>query len=748
MRKHVLVGLSIVAACSLAAPPTPRELVARARKGPSLLLTRDMLPEIRRKAEVDPDAKAWWNTVRKNADRALARPEAIPDRGGQWTLWYTCRGCGVMLKAESPTRHVCPKCGKAYSGWPFDDVYVSRVHSRLSRAARDCGLMWLLTGEAKYATRVKEILLGYAAAYDGYVWHSRNGPVDRPNKNGAARAAAQILDEAAWLIPILQGIDAVRDTLTPEDDARIISGLVKPSTETIRTECAKWSNHECWHLAAYGLSGLVQRDEALVDAALHSRYGAFNQLEHGILPDGCWYEGALHYHFYTMDAFTPFFQALRNLGMEPPRAYKRMFDAPFGQLAPDGQLPPVNDSWPTWFRPGDRAEHYELAYAWWGDPLYGWWVAQRPRRTMQYALWGRSGGKSDAAPLSLASRLYEASGIAVLRTQTPGRSRAGITPDNCLMMDFGPHGEWHGHPDKLNIFFWLHGQLVSEDPGCIGYGNPRHWGWYKSTLAHDTLRIDGENQGNATGTLLGFGAASNAAVVAAVVSGARPKSRWDGPVASGVGIGRATALVDDVIFDCLWVDSADEHQYEWCFHARGTCETSVAAAPIVDLPPHVEKIETYKGTNWKGDDSWSWVESPAKGVHAGSWRAKWKQPGVTLNVFHWSPPGELWTGRGSAQPPTERLSLAVNRVRCRSVAFPTVMTTDGVTDVSFDEAICDSDGTRGFAATVNGRKFLFLVNPKGTSCRGRDGCVMLLERTDGDLTMVISAQPSAQLMLY
>ena len=194
MRKHVLVGLSIVAACSLAAPPTPRELVARARKGPSLLLTRDMLPEIRRKAEVDPDAKAWWNTVRKNADRALARPEAIPDRGGQWTLWYSCRDCGVMLKAESPKRHVCPKCRKVYSGWPFDDVYVSRVHSRLSRAARDCGLMWLLTGEAKYATRVKEILLGYAAAYDGYVWHSRNGPVDRPNKNGAARAAAQILD--------------------------------------------------------------------------------------------------------------------------------------------------------------------------------------------------------------------------------------------------------------------------------------------------------------------------------------------------------------------------------------------------------------------------------------------------------------------------------------------------------------------------------------------------------------------------
>ena len=113
---------------------------------------------------------------------------------------------------------------------------------------------------------------------------------------------------------------------------------------------------------------------------------------------------------------------------------------------------------------------------------------------------------------------------------------------------------------------------------------------------------------------------------------------------------------------------------------------------------------------------------------------------MTLNVFQWSPPGELWTGWGSAQPPTERLSLAVNRVRCRSVMFPTVMTTDGATDVSFDEAICDPDGTRGFAATVNGRKFLFLVNPTGTSCRGMDGRAVLFERAADGLTVVVSAR--------
>ena len=742
MRSLFVACMAVFGCVCLADGPTPAELVARAGKGPSLLCTREMLPEIRRKAEKDPDAKAWWRQVQKGADKAIAQPEGVPNRGGQWTLWYNCRACGANLKADTPVRHVCQKCGKVYSGWPFDDVYVSRVHTHLSRAVRNCGLMWLLTGEATYAARAKEILLGYAAAYGGYVWHGRNGPVDRPNKNGAARAAAQILDEAVWLIPLMQGMDAIRETLTPEEDARIVAGLVKPSTDTIRTECARWSNHECWHLAAYGLSGLVQRDVSLVDAALNSRYGAFNQLKHGILSDGCWYEGALHYHLYTMDAFTPFFQTLRNLGMEPPAAYRRMFDAPFGQLAPDGQLPPVNDSWPLWFKPGSRADHYEHAWTWWGDPKYGWWVTRAPRRTMQYALWGSPVPDSVrmAPPPAVESRVYGESGMAILRTQTPGRSQGGMVSDNCLMMDFGPHGEWHGHPDKLNIFFWLHGTLVSEDVGCIGYGNPRHWGWYKSTLAHNTLRIDGVNQGNSCGELLGFGAAGNAAIVAARVSGTREKSRWDGPVAEGVDIGRVTALADDKVFDFLWADSADEHQYEWCFHARGGRETSVEACPVMGLPPHVAKIESYKGTDWKGDDSWSWVESPAKGVHAGSWHASWVQTNVSLHVFQKSPAGELWTGTGNAQPPSARVSLAVNRVRGRKVAFPTVMTADGAQDVVIGDLVEEPDGTRGFSAEVGGRTFVLLVNPKGELCRSIDGHAVLLERTAAGLRPVVASK--------
>lgn len=714
--------LELTAEKTSPARPSPAELVARAKRGPCLLVTEDMLPAIREKVVADPDAHHWYVNFLGHLENVLAKPVDIPPRGGQWTLWMSCKKCGGRIDSRGPTRHVCRKCGEAYSGWPYDDCYLAGIHGRNHADARDLAIAYLLTGEAKYARRVKDVLLGYAAAYGGYAWHQRNGP-ERPGRGSAARVCAQVLDEARWLIDLLAAYDAVSRTLTEEERRAVCERLLRPSVETVLSECAMWSNHEVWHLAAYGLAGLVLGDERLVDQALHSHYGALNQLRNGILEDGTWYEGALHYHFFTMMGFVPLFRAFRNLGYEVPTDFARMYASPLGQLAPDGQLPPVNDSWPKFFRPGDEAALYEIGYAWFGDPICGWWVSQKPRRTMEYALWGRPVGEETRrqAPPPLVSRLYGPSGLAVLRTQTPGRTRTGIVPDNCLMMDFGPHGEWHGHPDKLNVFFWLRGRPVAEDIGCIDYGNNMHWGWYKSTLAHNELRVDNLNQRHSTGELVAFVTNANAAAVAAFCSGSRPKtSRWDGPAYDGVDMLRATALVGDVVLDYLSGDSATEHDYEWCFHARGelTPPAGLDLRPMTGLPPRYA-MKSYGGqTVIEGSESWSWTENPAMAPHAGTWHATWKQPELALGVWQKSAAGLFETGLGRAQPTTEKVALAVNKVRGRRAAFATVMCADPEAKVEVDEIIDGPDGTRGFSATVNGRKLTLTVNRRGGSGSG------------------------------
>lgn len=723
-----LIVLLNVAVLSSLAQPTVEELVARAGKGPSLLFTREMVPGIRARIAGDADAAKWWRKHLLGLDARLEDAVTVPDRGGQWVLWMVCKTCGSTIKSVGPTRHICSKCGAAYSGWPYDDCFVSTLHRGNARDVRDCGIAWLLGAGDKYADRAKEILLGYAAAYPRYGWHGRNGPGTR-GTGSCARMMAQVLDEAVLLTSFLEGYDAVRDRLTPEERARIEGDFLRPSVDVTRSECSKWSNHEVWHLSAWGRAGLVLGDARLVDEAINGPYGALRQLAHGILPDGLWYEGALHYHYYTMAAFTPFFRSLRNLGYEVPEAYRRMFLAPFGQLAPDGQLPPVNDSWQTWLRPGDRAAEYEMAYSWWNDATCGWWVSQKPRATAEYALWGRSAsGRSLSAPPALTSCLYRESGLAVLRAQTPGTKRKGIVPDNCLMMDFGPHGEWHGHPDKLNVFFWLHGRMVSGDPGCIGYGSSRHWGWYKSSLAHNTVRVDGRNQRPSTGELIAFAANADASIVAARLRGDRPrKGRWDGPANEGVDELRATALAGDMVFDYHEVSSAAEHDYEWCFHARGDfAAPGLAFQPMENLPPRF-KLKKYGGqTILPGDDSWSWVENPAHAPHAGAWQATWAQPGFTLAVWQRaSAAGELETGVGGAQPPPAKMALAVNKVHGRRASFATVMTANPRAEVKFGETIADADGTCGFAVEIDGRRYELLVNPRADACRGRKGAAQL-----------------------
>ena len=695
------------------AQPAPAELVARAAKGPSLLFAPAEIPAVRARLAGNADAKAWWSGFRADLDARLAEPVCVPTRGGQWAQWMTCKACGGKILSKSPTNHVCEACSAAYSGWPYDDCYLSEVHYLYSGQVRACGIAYLMTGERRYAARAREILLGYAAAYGKYVWHGHDGPVDGPGKWGA-RVFAELLDEARWLIPMLEGYDCVAGALTADERRTICERLFRPSAETIRSQSFEWSNHEVWHLVAYGLAGLVVGDVRYVDEALHSKYGALNQLDHGILADGLWHEGTLHYHYFTMKGLTLLFRALRNLGYAVPENYRKMFSAPFGQLTPDGALPAVNDTLPERFAPGDHPEQYEMANAWWDDPLYAWWIAQQPRNNEPAALWGRDRAVT-RAPKPLSSALLGESGLAVLRSQTPGRIRSGIVPDNCLMMDFGPHGGWHGHPDKLNVFFWLHGRAVTEDPGCIRYGNPRHWGWYRSTLAHNTVRIDGRNQGYSTCDLLAFETNAERSVVVASFSGSRPKKvPDDGPVAAGVDGLRMTALVGDVVLDYFEVSSDAEHDYEWCFHARGEVSLPGEFRPMTGLTPRFNR-EHDPGWGIAGTDAWSWVEHPMTARHAGRWQATWRDGKGLLHLAQKSSvPGELETGTADGLLGGPRVALAVNKVRARRAAFASVFVADDRNAaVSIDEVYDRPDGTRGFAATVNGRKYVLSQPKKG-----------------------------------
>jgi hypothetical protein len=100
---------------------------------------------------------------------------SLPPEGGQWTLWYVCPTHGVQLRHEGSGRHVCPVDGEVHTGWPYDQVVYSWMHSDLAAFARDLGLAWRLTGNPVHAAGAADILRAYAAAYSTYDLHNIDG---------------------------------------------------------------------------------------------------------------------------------------------------------------------------------------------------------------------------------------------------------------------------------------------------------------------------------------------------------------------------------------------------------------------------------------------------------------------------------------------------------------------------------------------------------------------------------------------
>ena len=683
---------------------TVADLVARAKASPCLAVTPKRVEGIRAELKADPELAKWWKTHLAWLDKVLRSPVDIPDRGGQWCHYFYCRKCAAALKSESPTRHVCTNCGEVHEGWPFDDVYIMHVHNENASHIFELGAAYRITGERRYAERVRELLLGYAKTYPTYKVHT----IDGGENLSGGRIGPQTLEESSWLCNLCKGYDMISDVLTDAEKETIKSNVLLPSGRLILRFDKGIGNWQCWHLSAFGLAGLVCGDTRLVAEAATGKNSYIEQLRQGVFDDGIWNECAWGYQFYMMDGLANFVTALDNLGLRPPARFKTLFDSPFGQVQPDWNFPALNDSGLHPFR--HHVPSYQAAWTWWKDPTYAWWLSQNKSTRTVGGLLGGSPLSGDWTPPALSSKLYADSGLAVMRSNPAGV--ADLMPVNYVAIDFGAHGGWHGHPDKLDIMLFSRGELLAEDPGSVGYSNARQWGWYRATLAHNTLVKDGVNQAFATGACEAFATKGNATVTSALAGEAYGDSK----------VGRLTALVGDVVLDYAWVKDSAKHDWEWAFHSRGKLSTPLALKPV-QMPPlkrlDVGKKSAGMDINNDGSEAWGWTRETAEGPQPGTWQATWTCGKATLNLFQRSPAGTVRTGKGSAQPASKEFTLAVNRLsQAQSPVFATVMTLDGTTDVTIDEIIADANGAEGFIATIGGRKYTILRSPSD-DCRGR-----------------------------
>jgi len=563
---------------------------------PSVLVTRQEIVDIKLAVEKHEWVARSLKAFLLGAERRLKTPVPHPDRGGGWYHWYACSIDGAGLITVSPTEHKCRKCGKIYTGEPYDTVAIMGEHNKLGRNARDYGLAYALTGRLEFAKRAREILVGYADRYAGYEMHDIRGPSTR---GSAGKVGPQTLDESCWVIPVAQAYDFVAETMGDDERAHVEQDLLRAAVATIQRNNAGISNWQSWHNAGIAAVAYALRDAKLIDAAINGRSGFQFQMENSVTDDGFWYEGAWGYHYYALSAHLQLTEMAARSGMDlyqNPR-YKGLFQVSMQFMAPNRILPAFHDAHLTGGLAGSR--FYEVAYRRWGDPMFAWAVNER-RRGWDSMLYGALDvPKQEQPPQDSVN--FTGLGWAVLRS---GTSRDGMY----LALDYGPHGGGHGHPDKLGFSFYALGDFLAHDPGCVAYGLPIHGEWYRQTVSHNTVVVDGQSQEQGTGELDFYVASPRMGVVSARAAGATDPVQFR---RLALMTGELLLLVDDVS------DTA-EHQYDWAFHGVGEFASALPLAARADAPGK--------------DSGYQHIEGVTAAPAPGTWQADWVSPKRSLRL--------------------------------------------------------------------------------------------------------------------
>ena len=578
------------------------------------------------------------------ADRALKQPVAFPPRGGQHNAWYQCEACQMGLVTVDDTHHKCPKCSKVYSGEPYDDVVFERLHEANLRNMTAAAWAYAVTGEAKYADFARRVLLGYAERYRAYPYHDSSRRTGEKAGRSGGHLFEQTLNEACSMThDVAPAFDLVHDALSDDDRKAIADGLLRPMLENIARNKAGKSNWQTWHNAAFIWGGAALGDVAWVRQAVEDPENGFlYQMGVSVSDEGMWYENSWGYHFYTLSAMVQIVEGARRLGIDlwSHPTLKRMFTLPVRYVMADGSLPRFGDDVQTTIAHAIR--YMEPAYHAYRDADLAALLPARP--SWESVLFGRP--VAERAPPEVAgSEVFPGAGHAILRT----KGDAGLT----AAMTFGPYGGFHGHFDKLSFVFFGHGRELGVDPGRAksqAYRLPIHANWYKATVGHNAVVVDGASQKPAAGKLERFAAAQTHAAVVARCDAAYPGVRHRRMLCLAPGY---LLVVDDLASD-------EPRRFDWLYHSR---------AASVGCP--VAANETVPADKAQG---WAYLANLKAGATDGPVRVEFADKDVTTHLTVAAQGAtDVTVGDGPGASVLERVPLAILTRRGKAAQFACVL---------------------------------------------------------------------------
>lgn len=594
--------------------------------------------------------KKWAGLIRA-AEKLVAHPIQIPEEGGQWIFYYACPkdNCSLIYKNG---QHVCPHCGKVYDSKRVRLAYVTILHNRVNHAALKLAKAWYVTRRDDFAHETYRILLRYAELEPGWKRHDRWGRKGIFAVIGGKRYC-QSLSDAVGIIPLARAYDLVYDWpgVTQEMRKKVEKDLFADTVHSLYALYFAYdgkNNHMTWYNAAVAVVGAVLGRDDFLNRSINGSKGLRSQFRRSVTSEGLWYEGTLSYHYYALQAVAINVEAARSCGLNlaGEAALKKLYLAPLQLAYPNGQLPAFNDGDRCFLRGYRRM--YAFAQELWPENA----VIREFAKT----------GKVKALP----SAVYPDAGLAYLRR---GKGAKAVT----AVLDFGEHGGYHGHPDKLNMVLYAMNRELFLDPGRLTYRCPEYKTWARQTVAHNTVVINQRSQAPVAGTLLTFAQGEKADWVA----GESAKTY------SGVTQRRCLILFDQALVDIFCVKAKRSVTMDWPLHGVSKLKLELPQAGNAHPLPlgkqsgyqFLRNLRTYN------------LSSP--------FLVNWRVPGK-LVLRTWCLPKEpvtVFSGTGIGYQLTQKTPFILLRKRGRQAIFMAIHDFSGAPESVVRNAQWQRDGS-------------------------------------------------------
>jgi Heparinase II/III-like protein len=426
-------------------------------------------------------------------------------------------GKALVFDPWSPQAHRCPQCGKRYTGARHDAHWARYQHLWLAERAVHLAALAAVSDEPAAAARAAEIVAAYGERYLQYP--------NRDNVLGPSRLFFSTYLESIWLCNYLMAASLLRETGQLDESVAGAVSQVADEAANLLAEFDEWfSNRQVWNNAALSAIAAWFDDVELARRAVVGNTGLVPQLARGFGEDGMWHEGE-NYHLFALRAWVTGAGWARHLAgdlLAEPKVAARFaaaLRAPAGSALPDFTYPARKDSrfgvslaQPAYLElfevgiarlaatgeggrgTGDVASWLSALYQARAVPgqlmesyLHDTPIDSVPRPPSRVGLswWSLLEMLPQlpaAPPWSPRSELFTSQGLAVLRTG-----------DRYASLECGPVGGGHGHADRLHLTLHADGVPWLCDFGTASYVE-RELFWYRSTLAHNAPRVDGQSQ--------------------------------------------------------------------------------------------------------------------------------------------------------------------------------------------------------------------------------------------------------------